>query len=126
MPHGARFLKLTAEAKAKVHEVTATEARSLEQGGALLIDVRETEEWAKERAAGAVHLSKGILEVKIEEKVPDPATPIVLYCGGGNRSALAAENLQRMGYTNVASLAGGFKAWKDQGLETRSSQAGPA
>lgn len=66
-----------------------------------------------------MHLSKGILEVKIEEKVPDPGTPIILYCGGGNRSALAAENLQRMGYTNVASLAGGFKAWKDQGLETR-------
>jgi phage shock protein E len=120
MPHGPRFLKLTSEAKANIREVTATEARRLQQGGTLLIDVREAEEWAKERAEGAMHLSKGILEVKIEEKVPDPATPIVLYCGGGNRSALAAENLQRMGYTNVASLAGGFKAWKDQGLETRS------
>jgi phage shock protein E len=120
MPHGPRFQKLTAEAKAHIREVTATEARQLQQEGTLLIDVREGEEWAKERVEGATHLSKGMLEVKIEERVPDTATPIVLYCGGGNRSALAAENLQRMGYTNVASLAGGFRAWKDQGLETRS------
>jgi rhodanese-related sulfurtransferase len=104
--------------KARIREVTATEALRQQQGGTLLIDVREAEEWAKERAEGSMHLSKGIPEVKIEERVPDPETPIVLYCGGGNRSALAAENLQRMGYTNVASMAGGFKAWKDQGLET--------
>ena len=120
MPHGPRFLTLTSEAKSKICEVSPTEARRQQQEGSLLIDVREAEEWAKERAEGAIHLSKGILEMKIEEKVPDPATPIILYCGGGNRSALAAENLQRMGYTNVASLAGGFKAWKDQRLETRS------
>ena len=119
MPHGHRFQKLADEAKAKIREVTATEALQQQQAGTLLMDVRETEEWTQERAAGAVHLSKGILEVKIEERVPDPATPIILYCGGGNRSALAAENLQRMGYTNVASMSGGFKAWKDQGLETR-------
>jgi phage shock protein E len=118
MPHGPRFQKLAAAAKAKIREVTAEEARKEQQGGAMLMDVRETEEWDQEHAAGAVHLSKGVLEVKIEEKVPDPAARIILYCGGGNRSALAAENLQRMGYTNVASMAGGFKAWKDQGLET--------
>jgi len=91
-----------------------------QQAGSLLIDMRESEEWNQEHAAGAVHLSKGMLEVKIEEKVPDPGTRLILYCGGGNRSALAAENLQRMGYTEIASMAGGFKAWKDQGLETQS------
>ena len=120
MPHGPRFVKLTSEAKSKIREVTAADARQQQQAGTLLLDVRETEEWAKERAEGAVHLSKGILEVKIEEKVPDPATPIILYCGGGNRSALAAENLQRMGYTNVTSMSGGFKAWQTQGLPTKS------
>ena len=120
MPHGPRFVKLTSEAKAKIREVTATEALQQQQVGTLLMDVRETEEWTQEHASGAVHLSKGILEVKIEERVPDPATPIILYCGGGNRSALAAENLQRMGYTNVASMSGGFKGWKSQNLPTQS------
>ena len=118
MPHGPRFMKLAAEAKAHVKEATPEEAKQKQQGGAMLIDVREAEEFQKERAAGAVHLSKGTLEMKIEKEAPDVATPIVLYCGGGNRSALAAENLQRMGYTNVASMAGGFKAWKDKGLAT--------
>jgi len=118
MPHGPRFTKLCEEAKARVKEVTPEEASERQRAGVMLIDVREAEEFAKEHAVGAVHLSKGVLEVKIEEKVPDPATPMVLYCGGGNRSALAAENLQRMGYTNVASLAGGFKAWKGEGLAT--------
>ena len=116
MPHGPRFLKLAAEAKARIREVTAEEASREQQAGALLVDVREAEEFAKEHAAGAVHLSRGTLELKIEEQAPDPTTPIVCYCGGGSRSALAAESLQRMGYTNVASLAGGFKAWKDQEL----------
>ena len=119
MPHGPRFQKLADEAKAKIREVTPAEARQQQQAGVLLMDVRETEEWKQERAVGAVHLSKGILEVKIEEKVPDPKAPIILYCGGGNRSALAAENLQRMGYTNVASMSGGFKAWKAQNLPTQ-------
>ena len=82
------------------------------------MDVREAEEFAKEHAAGAVHLSRGVIELKIEEAAADLAAPIVCYCGGGSRSALVADNLQRMGYTNVASLAGGFKAWKDQGLPT--------
>jgi len=120
MPAGPRFHKLTAEAKAKIREVTAAEARQRQEGGTMLIDVREAEEFAKEHAAGAVHLSRGTLELKIEEKAPDTATPIVCYCGGGSRSALAAESLQRMGYTNVASLIGGFKAWKDQSLPTES------
>jgi len=118
MPHGPRFTKLAADAKSRVKEVSAAEANQRQTDGATLIDVRETEEFTKEHAAGAVHLSRGTIELKIEEKVPDPATPIICYCGGGSRSALAAESLQRMGYTNVASLAGGFKAWKDQGFAT--------
>ena len=118
MPHGPRFQKLAADAKTHVREVTAAEASRQQQSGAMLIDVRESEEFAKEHAQGAVHLSGGTLELKIEEQASDPATPLICYCGGGSRSALAAESLQRMGYTNVASLAGGFKAWKDQGLAT--------
>jgi len=118
MPHGPRFMKLAADAKAHVKEVTVDEARQRQEAGSMLIDVREAEEFEKEHAAGAVHLSKGTLEMKIEQQAPDTATPIVLYCGGGNRSALSAENLQRMGYTNVASMTGGFKAWKDKGLAT--------
>lgn len=113
-----RFLKLANDAKTRVREVSPAEARQLQERGALLVDVREAEEFAKEHAAGATHLSRGVLEMKIEQAAPDVARPIVCYCGGGNRSALAADNLQRMGYTNVASLAGGFKAWKDQGLGT--------
>ena len=118
MPHGPRFMKLCAEAKTRVKEVTPEEAKQKQQGGTMLIDVREADEFAKEHAVGAVHLSKGALEMKIETTAPDAATPIVLYCGGGNRSALAAENLQRMGYTNVASMVGGFRAWKEKGLAT--------
>jgi rhodanese-related sulfurtransferase len=111
-------MKLCAEAKAHVKEVTPEEARQKQQGGTMLIDVREADEFAKEHAVGAVHLSKGALEMKIEAMAPDAATPIVLYCGGGNRSALGAENLKRMGYTNVASMVGGFKSWKEKGLAT--------
>src|SRR4051812_35584921 len=116
MPHGPRFTKLCAEAKARVKEVTPEEARQKQQSGTMLIDVREADEFQNEHAAGAVHLSKGALEMKIEKEAPDAATPIVLYCGGGNRSALAAENLQRMGYTNVGSMAGGVKGWKGKGV----------
>jgi rhodanese-related sulfurtransferase len=118
MPHGPRFTKLCAEAKAHVKEVTPEDASQRQQGGTMLIDVREADEFQNEHAVGAMHLCKGMLEVKIEKEAPDAATPIVLYCGGGNRSALAAENLQRMGYTNVASMIGGFKAWKEKGLPT--------
>jgi phage shock protein E len=114
----ARFQKLAADAKTRIREVSAAEASQRQQEGAMLIDVREAEEFAKGHAKGAVHLSRGVIELKIEEQVPEMATPIVCYCGGGSRSALVADNLQRMGYTNVASMAGGFKAWKDQGLAT--------
>src|SRR5213078_579656 len=118
MPHGPRFVKLCADAKSHVKEVTPEEAKQRQQQGTMLIDVREADEYQNEHATGAVHLSKGALEMRIEQQAPDAATPIVLYCGGGNRSALAAENLQRMGYTNVASMVGGFKEWKARGLGT--------
>jgi len=111
-----RFVKLASEARTRIREVSSTDARDLQSRGALLIDVREAEEFAKEHAAGAMHLSKGVLEMKIEKAAPDLAQPLVCYCGGGNRSALAADSLQRMGYTNVASMEGGFKSWKDRGL----------
>jgi phage shock protein E len=107
---------LAADAKSRIREISASEASERQRQGAMLIDVRETEEFAKGHAKGAVHLSRGVIELKIEELAPDMATPIVCYCGGGSRSALVADNLQRMGYTNVASMAGGYKAWKDQGL----------
>jgi phage shock protein E len=120
MPQGPRLQKLMAEVKARVREVSAAEASQQQKQGATLIDVREADDFAKEHAAGAVHLSRGTIELKIEEKVPDAAASIICYCGGGTRSALVAENLQRMGYTNVLSLAGGFKAWKEQSLPTSS------
>jgi rhodanese-related sulfurtransferase len=118
MPAGPRFHQLAADAKAHIREVTAQEAAAEHQAGSLLIDVRESEEFAKEHAAGAIPMSRGTLELKIEAQAPDAATPVICYCGGGSRSALAAESLQRMGYTNVSSLAGGFKAWKDANLPT--------
>jgi len=115
MPHPPRFEKLAAEAKSRIREVSVAEAIQRQQTGALLIDVREAEEFAQQHLPGAIHLSRGVIELKIEAQAPDTATPIVCYCGGGYRSALVADNLQRMGYTNVASMAGGFKAWKNQG-----------
>jgi rhodanese-related sulfurtransferase len=116
MAQNPRFAKLAADAKSRVCEITPAEARQWQADGAVLIDVRESEEFANGHAEGAIHLSRGVLELRIEETVSDPATAVVCYCGGGSRSALAADNLQKMGYTNVASLAGGFKAWKQAGL----------
>jgi phage shock protein E len=116
MAHPTRFAQLTADAKSRIREVSPIDASKEQQEGAVLIDVRESEEFSQGHAKGALHLSKGILELRIEEAIPDPTTPIICYCGGGSRSALAADNLQKMGYTNVASLAGGLKAWKNEGL----------
>ena len=118
MPQSSRFQKLTAEAKSHIREISAAEASARQQSGALLIDVRESEDFAKSHAKGAMHLSRGVIELKIEQVAPDTRTEIVCYCGGGSRSALVAESLQRMGYTNVASMAGGFKSWQEQGLES--------
>jgi phage shock protein E len=115
---GIRFNQLAADAKTRVREVSAAEANQEQAQGAVLIDVRETDEFENGHAKGAIHLSKGVVELGIEETVPNVSTPIICYCGGGSRSALAAENLQKMGYTNVASMAGGFRAWKNEGLPT--------
>jgi rhodanese-related sulfurtransferase len=113
-----RFKQLADDAKTRVKEVSASEAAQNQLTGAVLIDVRESDEFAKGHAKGAKPLSKGVVELRIEETVPDINKEIILYCGGGSRSALAADSLQKMGYTNVASMAGGFKAWKDAGLPT--------
>ena len=118
MASGSRFKQLTDDAKTRVREISAAEAAQQQAGGAVLVDVRENEEFANGHAAGAIHLSKGVIEMRIEEAAPGVAIPIICYCGGGFRSALAADNLQKMGYTNVASMAGGFKAWKVAGLPT--------
>jgi rhodanese-related sulfurtransferase len=111
-----RFQELVANAKQQVREVSVEQALQEQQAGAVLVDVRESEEVAKGKAVGALPISKGVLELRIEERVPDADTPILCYCGGGSRSALAAESLRRMGYKNAASVAGGFKAWQQAGL----------
>lgn len=118
MPHGPRFQKLCDEAKSRIHEISAADAATAQAKGALLIDVREASDFEKKHAAGAIHLSKGVIEMKIEEHAPDVGATIICYCGGGNRSALVAESLQDMGYENVRSMTGGFKAWEQSGLAT--------
>ena len=120
MKHSEGFLKLVNDSKSRIREVTVDETRERMQSGngVRLIDVREDNEWEAAHAAGAKHLGKGIIERDIEATVPDKATEVILYCGGGYRSALAADVLQRMGYTNVFSMAGGWKAWKDSGAPT--------
>ena len=116
MKHSPGFLKLVDDAKSRVREVNVEEARrKLESGKVRVIDVREESEWAAGHVRGAHHLGKGVIERDIEARVPDKNTEIILYCGGGFRSALSADNLQKMGYTNVASMAGGWRAWKDAG-----------
>lgn len=109
--HPARFQALAADAKTRIKEVSPAEAATQQQVGALIIDVRESQEFVSAHIEGALHLSRGVLELQIEQVAPDTHTPIICYCGGGNRSALAVDNLQKMGYTNVVSLAGGFTAW---------------
>jgi rhodanese-related sulfurtransferase len=114
--HSPAFLKLVDDAKSRVREVDVVEARSkLESGEAKLIDVREESEWVAGHARGALYLGKGVIERDIEERVPDKKAALILYCGGGFRSALSADNLQKMGYTNVSSMAGGWRAWQEGG-----------
>ena len=122
MKHSEGFLKIVNDAKSRIKEVTVAETRErlAENRAGLLIDVREDSEWNDAHAAGAIHLGKGIIERDIETTVPDKATELVLYCGGGYRSALAADVLQNMGYTNVWSMAGGWKAWKESGAPVES------
>ena len=113
------FEKLVAEAKKKITEISPSEAAEKSKSGeAVIIDVREKDEWDEERIPDAIHMSRGTIELDIEEKVPDPNAVVICHCGGGGRSALAAENLQKMGYKNVRSMAGGLKAWKAAGLPT--------
>jgi rhodanese-related sulfurtransferase len=115
--HAAGFLKIVNDAKSRVRECTVADVKArLDRGDKLnLIDVREESEFAASHVPGAVHLSKGIIERDVETRFPDPATELVLYCGGGFRSALAADNLQKMGYTNVISMDGGHRGWKEAG-----------
>jgi len=109
--HNDAFLKLAAAARANIKEVSPEEAGKLVKDGALLIDVRDKEEFAKSHLKNAQHLSRGTLEMKIGNLAPDTGAAIVLYCAGGNRGALAAESLQRMGYSNVYSIEGGLSAY---------------
>lgn len=118
MDHSAEFLALTNEAKAHVREVSVAESLKRQKAGAQIIDVREDNEWKMGHAEGATHMGRGIIERDIVQTYPDKSTELILYCGGGYRSALSAESLQRMGYTNVWSMAGGWKAWKDAGAPT--------
>ena len=115
--HSPRFLKIVQDAKSRIREFTVDDVKAkLDRGERfLLVDVREESEWNRDHLPGAVHLGKGIIERDIEERVPDTSAEIVLYCGGGFRSALAADNLQKMGYTNVASMDGGHRGWKEKG-----------
>ena len=118
MAHNPEFLKLVNEAKTRVREIDINRYKKMLADGErlLLVDTREESEWAAGHAAGALHLSKGIIERDIEAKVPDKKTQMVLYCGGGFRSALAADALQKMGYANVISLDGGWRAWQQSGM----------
>ncbi|SRR6266566_9304339 len=117
----ARFEKLVAEAKKNITEISPQDtAEKFKSGEALIADVRDKDEWDEGHIPGAIHMSRGTIELDIEEKVPDLNQTIITHCGGGGRSALAAESLQKMGYKNVHSIAGGFKAWKAAGLPTAS------
>ena len=117
MKHTEGFLRVVNDAKSRIKEVSVdqTRERMTADPGVKLIDVREDHEWDEAHAQGAIHLGKGIIERDIETAMPDKSTELILYCGGGYRSALAADVLQRMGYTNVFSMAGGWKAWKESG-----------
>ena len=116
--HSLRFLKIVEDTRKRIHEVTIDEVKAKldRKEKFLLIDVREESEYAADHLPGSVHLGKGIIERDVEDRVPDQDTPIVLYCGGGFRSALAADNLQKMGYTHVLSMDGGIRGWREKGF----------
>jgi len=121
MAHAAKFLALVNEAKRHVKETNvAAVKRRMDTGEKFtLVDVREESEWARGHLPGAIHLGKGIIERDIEQRIPDATAKVILYCGGGFRSALVADNLQKMGYSNVESMDGGWKGWLDAGLPTQ-------
>lgn len=118
MQHAPRFLKIVDDAKSRIKEISIDEVKQrLDRGEKfLLVDVREESEFAKDHLPGAIHLGKGVIERDIEGRVPDLESPLVLYCGGGFRSAMAADNLQKMGYTKVLSMDGGIRGWREKGL----------
>ena len=115
--HPPRFLAIVDDAKKRVRETTVDEVKArLDKGDKfVLVDVREDSEYEKDHLPGAIHLGKGVIERDIEARIPDTGTPLVLYCGGGFRSALAADNLHKMGYTNVISMDGGVREWRGKG-----------
>jgi len=115
MKHSEEFLAIVKDAKNHVRETDVDGARTMVEGGAVLIDVREDNEYLEGHAAGSKHMGRGIIERDIVQTYPDKSTELVLYCGGGYRSALVAESLQKMGYTNVWSMDGGWSAWKELG-----------
>ena len=114
-----RFEKLVAEAKKNITEISPQDAAAkLKSGEAVIVDVRDKDEWDEGHIPGAMHLSRGTIELDIEEKLPDTDAMIICHCGGGGRGALATESLQKMGYKNTRNMSGGFKAWKAAGLPT--------
>ena len=113
MKHSEEFLAVVEDAKTRIREVTVAETLERTEAGAVLIDVREDNEWQTGHATDAIHLGRGVIERDIVGQIPNKDKEIILYCGGGYRSALAADMLQKMGYTNVFSMAGGWKAWRD-------------
>jgi len=115
--HPPRFLKIVGDAKTRVRETTVDDVKKKMDGGSkfTLVDVREESEFAKDHLPGAIHLGKGIIERDVEARVPNLDAELILYCGGGFRSALAADNLQKMGYKNVISMDGGIRDWREKG-----------
>jgi rhodanese-related sulfurtransferase len=118
MQHSPRFLQIVNDAKSRIRETSINEVKQKldNKEKFLLVDVREESEFAKDHLPGAIHLGKGVIERDIETRIPDLNAPIVLYCGGGFRSAMAADNLQKMGYTNVLSMDGGIRGWRERGF----------
>ncbi len=121
--HSPRFLHLVQDAKSRVRETTVDQVKArLDRGERMnLVDVREESEYARDHVPGAIHLGKGVIERDVEKHFPDPAVELILYCGGGFRSALAADALQKMGYTNVISMDGGMRDWRNRGYPLTSA-----
>ncbi len=120
MKHSAKFLAIVDDARSRIAECGVDDVRRMREAGEtfVMVDVREESEFAKGRIPGAIHLGKGVIERDAEDRLPDPEAKVVLYCGGGYRSALAADNLQKMGYRQVISMDGGYREWSQAGLPT--------
>jgi rhodanese-related sulfurtransferase len=122
--HNPGFLSMVNDAKSRIRELTVDDVHDMQESGKEFhfVDVREDREFAKDRCAGSIHLGKGIIERDIEKTIPNKSDEVVLYCGGGFRSALSADNLQKMGYTNVASMDGGIRSWKEKSYPLTSGE----